>query len=323
MAATERRKTLAKIHLKIGVAQNMRAKIAQQIVLGLIDPPLFDSGSRITLTMAVGDSNLVGLGVPQRIAAGEYDLVLTNPSEIGYMAYRGRGPYSKSIPLRTIAVFPSWDRLVFAVSRKLGVRSLEEIGEKKIPLRVSTRRIFNYGHVCFAVGEALKAAGWSFKELEKWGGVVHQAANPRHPERIEGIRSGELNAVFDEGIKGWGPIALESGMEFLVPSEKVFRRMEYLGFRKAPVPVSKLPMLEREIPGVDFGGWPLYCSSKLPNEVAYAVAAAIERRRDQIVVDADELNLNQICRDTDEGPLLVPLHPGARKFYKEKGYLTA
>lgn len=314
---------MAKIHLKIGVAQNMRMKMAQQIVLGLCDPPLFESGSKITLSMAVGDSNLVGIGAPVRVATGEYDLVLTNPSAFSYMAYQGRGPYSKKLPIRTIAVFPSWDRLVFAVSKKLGVRSLEEIGEKKIPLRVSTRRIFKYGHVCFAVGEALKAAGWSLKDVEKWGGVVHQAANPRHEERLEGIRSGEINAVFDEGIKGWGTIGLESGMEFLVPSEKVFRRMEYLGFRKAPIPLSKLPLLEREIMAVDFGGWPLLCSASLPNEVAYAAAEAIERRRDQIPVDADELKLDQICRDTDEGPLLVPLHPGARKFYREKGYLTA
>jgi hypothetical protein len=203
------------------------------------------------------------------------------------------------------------------------VRSLEEIGEKKIPLRISTRRIFKYGHVCYAVQEALKAAGWGFSDVEKWGGSIYQAANPRDPKRLEGIRSGEINAVFDEGIKSWGKIALEAGMEFLVPSEKVFRRMDYLGFRKAPLPRSRLPLLDRDIPSLDFGGWPLFCSSKLPNEVAYAVAAAIDRRRDQIVPDAEALDIGRVCRDTDEGPLLVPLHPGAKKFYKEKGYLRA
>lgn len=312
---------MAKLHLKIGVAQNMRAKIAQQIVLGLCEPPLFESGSRITLTMAVGDSNLVGLGAPQRVASGEFDLVLTNPSAISHLAYRGRGPYSKKLPLRTIAVFPSWDRLLFAVSKDLGVSSLEEIREKKIPLRISTRRIFKYGHVCYAVQETLKAAGWSFGDVEKWGGAIHQAANPRDPERLQGIRSGEINAVFDEGIKSWGKLALESGMEFLVPSEKVFRRMDYLGFRKAPLPPSRLPALAREIATLDFGGWPLFCAASLPNDAAYAVAQAIERRRDDIVPDAEELRLDRICRDTDEGPLLVPLHPGARKFYREKGYL--
>jgi TRAP-type uncharacterized transport system substrate-binding protein len=96
--------------------------------------------------------------------------------------------------------------------------------------------------------------------------------------------------------------------------------MEYLGFRKVPLPPSKLPLLEREIMAADFGGWPLFCSSSLPNEVAYAVVQAIERRGDQIL---GGLKLDQICRDTDEGPLLVPLHPGAKKFYKEKGYLPA
>lgn len=311
---------MEKLNLKIGAANVMRAKIAQEIALGLYDPPLLPSGSKVTLSLGMRESNLVGIGAPLRVATGEFDLVLTNPSALTHMAYRGRGPYHKKIPLRAIAIFPSWDRLVFAVSKDLGVRSLEEIGERKIPLRVSTRRIFKYGHVFYAVEQALKVAGWSLKDVEKWGGSVHEAASPAHPERLEGIRSGKLDAVFDEGINSWGRIALEAGMEFIVPSEKVFRRMEYLGFRKVPLPPSRLPQLEREIAALDFGGWPLFCSARLPNGVAYAVAEAIERRGSYIL---DGLKLNEICRDTDAGPLLVPLHPGAKKFYQDKGYLPA
>ena len=44
------------------------------------------------------------------------------------------------------------------------------------------------------------------------------------------------------------------------------------------------------------------------------------RRRD-IPVDAHRLNIREVCRDTDAGPLGIPLHPGAKKFYEEKGFL--
>ncbi len=44
------------------------------------------------------------------------------------------------------------------------------------------------------------------------------------------------------------------------------------------------------------------------------------RRRD-IPVDAHRLNIPEVCRDTDAGPLGIPLHPGAKKFYEEKGFL--
>ena len=40
------------------------------------------------------------------------------------MAVRGVGPFKNKSPLRALAVFPSWDRLVIAVSPRLGVNSM-------------------------------------------------------------------------------------------------------------------------------------------------------------------------------------------------------
>ena len=54
-----------------------------------------------------------------------------NPSIIPTMAYNGKGPFRRKYPLRALAVFPSWDRLVIAVSPKLGVRTMEELIDKK------------------------------------------------------------------------------------------------------------------------------------------------------------------------------------------------
>jgi hypothetical protein len=51
------------------------------------------------------------------------DLVWLNPSIIPSMAVRGVGPFKNKSPLRALAVFPSWDRLVIAVSPRLGVHS--------------------------------------------------------------------------------------------------------------------------------------------------------------------------------------------------------
>ena len=50
------------------------------------------------------------------------------------------GFYKKKIPLRAIGVFPTWDRLIFAVRKDSGIQSLEDIKKQKYPLRISTRR---------------------------------------------------------------------------------------------------------------------------------------------------------------------------------------
>jgi TRAP-type uncharacterized transport system substrate-binding protein len=31
--------------------------------------------------------------------------------------------------------------------------------------------------------------------------------------------------------------------------------------------------------------------------------------------------MSSFCRSTEEGPLDIPLHPGAERYYREKGYL--
>jgi TRAP-type uncharacterized transport system substrate-binding protein len=33
------------------------------------------------------------------------------------------------------------------------------------------------------------------------------------------------------------------------------------------------------------------------------------------------LKIADLCANDDEAPFDVPLHPGARKFYRERGYL--
>jgi len=36
---------------------------------------------------------------------------------------------------------------------------------------------------------------------------------------------------------------------------------------------------------------------------------------------AETPSMPQLCTNTEAGPLKIPLHPGAAKHYREKGYL--
>ena len=57
------------------------------------------------------------------------------------MAFKGKGLFSKRQPIRTIAVFPSYDVMGFAVHESTGITSLDQIRKERIPLRVSTGTI--------------------------------------------------------------------------------------------------------------------------------------------------------------------------------------
>jgi TRAP-type uncharacterized transport system substrate-binding protein len=71
-----------------------------------------------------------------------------------------------------------------------------------------------------------------------------------------------------------------------------------------------------------FSGWPMAVRADMPEEVAYALCEAIERSKDAIPTDNFKpLDIAQLCANDEEAPYDVPLHPGAERFYRERGYL--
>ena len=312
-----------KFHLKIAVTGVMRGEIAAQIALAFYEN-LRGTSNQLSLVFGSSDSELGGTGAPLAIGRKKYDLAFANPAALARMALLGRGFYQTRIPLRAIGVFPSWDRLAFAVHERTGIRSLEELKKNRYPLRVSTREGGKYHSTLFAINEALRAYGLGFGEIEKWGGKILRVGNPSSKERKRQIENGELDAVFDEGLKSWGVPALDHGMRLLPLNDAVLRRLERLGYTRATVTPSYYPQLERPVDTLDFSGWLLFCHRDLPNSIAHDIAAKVDLARDTIPADhfdGRQMTMQEFCQGGEAGPLCIPLHPGARRYFKEKGYL--
>jgi len=61
----------------------------------------------------------------------------------------------------------------------------------------------------------------------------------------------------------------------------------------------------------------------VPDSIVTAVCAAPEARKEKIVwQEPGPLPLERMCRDTPSGPLNIPLHPAAERFWRERGYLA-
>jgi len=306
--------------IRIAVTMATRAREAFEIAQGLSKANLPD-GSEIHISYGFGNSRLGGLDAPRLVAQGTVDLAFINPSPVTHMALHGLGPYSDGIDIRNLAVFPSWDRIAFAVKQGLGAKSLREIGEKKVPLKLSTRGQGPEGSTVFTMEHVLALYGWSFDDVLEWGGTVDRVPTPGDPRRMEGLEQDVYDAVFDEGIKTWTNEALAQDMILLPLEDATFAHMERLGFARTIIPQTMFQSLNEDVPALEFGGWPLFCRADFPDELAYIVVQAIDARQETMPVDGDRLDMTRICRNTEEGPMCVPLHPGAERYYKEKGYL--
>lgn len=271
---------------------------------------------RLNLTFAVDTDRS-----PFAVARGEADLSFFNPSAFLTMAYRGVGPFPEPLPLRTIAVFPSWDRMAFAVSKRTGLNSLETIREQQYPLRVSVRGL-DTDTTRFVVDEVLAALGTSLNEIKSWGGSIHRAGTPGDPSRLAGIADGSIDAVFDEGINAWGRAAIGNGMRFLPVDAEIQRRMEGLGWEVRTIPRGWCDGVDEDVAAIDFSGWPLYTHANLPDEIAYRICKALDAARARIPFDSpNPVELAELCTDSEAAPLGVPLHPGAERYYREQGVL--
>ncbi len=132
----------------------MRAWATLEIVTEVYKRKMFNLGSAVTLSIrsskeeetpqpalnvGVGGEVLGGMLAPIEVGKRRVDLAYLNPSAIVTMAYRGKGFYKEKLQLRALGSFPSFDKIAFVVSKDLKIKSLWDIAENKIPLRVSTR----------------------------------------------------------------------------------------------------------------------------------------------------------------------------------------
>jgi TRAP-type uncharacterized transport system substrate-binding protein len=123
-------------------------------------------------------------------------------------------------------------------------------------------------------------------------------------------------------MDSWGDVAVQNGMIFLSYSEKVLRRLENYGFKRARLDHGRIAGIEEPTTVVDFSGWPIVVHERFPDELAYHIAGVLDRIREEIPYDAAETpTMKSLCTDTEAGPLDFPLHPGAQRYYREKGYL--
>jgi len=278
--------------------------------------PLQDKVHAVTFTL--------GGKAFKRVSGGGAEAVRVRPWPVDplALAYRGTGPYTKPLPLSVVTVIPSEDQMAFAVSERTGVTSLEEIRERRVPLRVSLRK--QPGHSThFYIKHILDAAGFSLDDIKSWGGEVrYDAAIPQASERLGAIERGEVDAVFDEAINRWIYKALDHGIRPLSLEGPLLARLEEMGFRRGVIPKADYPKLSADVVSLDFSGWAVFTRADAPDDFITAFCRALEARKDRIAWQGEgPLPLESMCRNTPDTPLVIPLHPAAERFWRDCGYL--
>ncbi|HXP77234.1 MAG TPA: TAXI family TRAP transporter solute-binding subunit [Stellaceae bacterium] len=313
------------LDLKMAVAGANWIAVGSQVTLGMTGyySPL-PKGS--TVSMVAGDPGEICMDAPMDVADGKYHFAFTTPSWYAVTALEGRyGAARKPSPLRTIANFPHDDRLIFAVKRETGVTSLGQIVKDRVKLKAAVPGPGR--HPCYWVADlVLREYGASLEALEGWGGklVFGRPRNMGAPG--EPAVNGEWDAVFDEAImnRRWEQLSTENDLIFLSIDEPVLQRFTARGMPRGIIPKGRMRGIERDVATLDLSGHLLFCREDLPDEVAYLATQAIDEKKaaiDRLFPPPYAALTSPIDMRFLAASAPLPLHRGAEKYYREKGYI--
>lgn len=267
----------------------------------------------------------------RKVFERKLDISIMNPSVILSMAHRGVGLFGQPMQVALIAVMPHYDQLAFAVSEASGLKSLDDIREKRFPLRLSVRGSQDRC-TTLLVEKVLNIHGFGFKDILSWGGTVtyDQPMPPQTPpngrSRIDRARAGELDAIFEEGVFIWVNAALGAGLRFLNIEDKRLSELEQSGFKRAVLDKKRFEGLPADVNVVDFSGWPIYTRVDAPDLLIRKFCEALEARKTSIPSDFGPVQqgpmpLSNMLVDTPATPVDIPFHPAAYETWTRLGYL--
>lgn len=271
---------------------------------------------------------------PELVHRGVYHVGMSSPPWLVKALAENKIGDGHELDLVALAVLPHRDVSTMMVRKSLGITSIEQIRDRKIPLRVGIppRGMDHPGG--WIIDKVLEEYGFSLADIEAWGGQVIDsdrapiealAVHVTQKSRIQKLRDGELDAIFDEAImtKPWKDMTDAVDMQFLPVDEAVLKRLETkYGAKPAILPAGKFRLQDEDVACIDFSGWCLFCRRDLPERYAYLVTQAIVQHSSEVEGMypgpfsplTSPISAQVLCTDT-----ALSFHPGAVRFYEEQG----
>lgn len=257
------------------------------------------------------------------LAAGIVDVAVATPASFAPLALNGLGPFrDQAMPdLHALAVLPHRDAMIAVARADLGFTQLADVARYQAPLRISLGTGDCDGFMGLGGQMLLESAGVDLDTVVSRGGTITRHEEP-FPS-IHDLREGRADLMISEAIMtpDWTQLATETDVTFLplTPDQQTWIAERY-GVGGVEVPAGYFPGQDAPLPALDYAGWIILTTSKLPDEVAELLARAV-------VENAEVLARQYRHLPADRSPLAypidyrvarrtpVPLHPAAARVY--------
>jgi uncharacterized protein len=204
--------------------------------------------------------------------------------------------------------------MLAAASKKSGVTSLRQIKDRAQPTWIvgGNDIIFDYYGIKV---EDLKAKGGGIMPPQGLG-----------PSRVSREKRASGDVFIGTGLlantpeqRSWYEASQLNDLVFLDMDEPLLEKLARVpGYERATVPLALFRGVDRSIATVMRPNHFIYVRDDAPDDFAYTVAKALDEHRKLFQVQLEPWYYDP---ETVAVSKVIPMHPGAMKYYRERGYI--
>jgi TRAP transporter TAXI family solute receptor len=307
------REAMAKYRWDVQVCYNCAgaAKELRYVESRASAPPYDPSGLATNFGMPIDELAYIEPPPPK----GPMDFGITSANFL-WWGYQGTHDFAGSPPakdLRLVATVVAPMFVVVAVTAKSGITDLSQLKGK--PIHV----LWDLGLLTTAAPEILAYYGLTKESIVAAGGSVELGLTVQNRRDFDVvIYQGDLSEAPE--FNTWYQISQQYDLRFLrLPDPLLAQLMAHFDMVRMTMPAGFLRGVWEPIPTVGYIGNAVYGRTDMPDAFAYDLAKAIDERKDLLETAYEHFAYDPAQVWKAYG---VPLAPGARRYYREKGYLT-
>jgi len=214
--------------------------------------------------------------------------------------------------LRLIARIQTPSYFMVAVDAKSGITDLKQIADKKMPVHLLVR-----GGIETPINKAfLDYYGLSDEKVRSFGGTT----GDRYTRGTKAdVIVGWAALVGAPEYAAWYEASQMQELVYLdIPADLRASLAKAFYVEEQTAPQGLLKGVTRRIPTVARNGTAVYGRDDMPDSFAYDVAKALDEQKGALQWSDMPFSYNpqNVWKNYD-----VPLHPGAAKYYRERGYM--
>jgi uncharacterized protein len=271
------------------------------------------AGSNIDVKPRAG-----GVGNPRLVAKNETPLGLAF-TVTNRWASEGKEAYTEKLEnLRGLVGGLDTYYLVAVATKKLGIASVREIRDKKLPVRIYTQPVGSLGE--FAGRQLLRAVGLSYADVKSAGGSTQHVGYNVIIDAFKDGRADMLIAVVTPKHPSVSEIVSAVDVEFLGLDPDTAKALLPLGYTAATMPADTFKNQTKPVSTVGFPTV-LITNKELPEPIAYTVTKTVVENKEALVRGHGGLAEFDPQTAWQADKVGIPLHPGAERAYREKGWM--